>query len=139
MDWVPDMMLKFDHFPLTFIDRMKNAVLPAYWSFERRFTMHPEFDRIMKQAFGRDNIPPFAELEKNVSLIFINSHPSFDFALTLPPFAIMMGGINAYLPEKAIPAVRLSISTFNFTKAYLRNCYRNIKISWMEQTRKVLS
>lgn len=73
---------------------------------DRHAVMYPEFDRIAKQAFHSQDIPPFEELEKNVSLVVVNSHHSFDFAYTLPPCVVQVGGMNAYLPEKAIPEVR---------------------------------
>ena len=38
--------------------------------------------------------PPFIEIEKNFSLVFTNSHPSFSYPRTLPPQVIEVGGLH---------------------------------------------
>lgn len=103
--WIPDVIQKYKNIPMSFYDRMKNAVWPAYRFWDRYSVMYPELDRIMRVAFRGQEIPSFAEMEKNASLIIVNSHHSFDFAYSLPPCVVQIGGINAYLPEKEIPEV----------------------------------
>lgn len=46
--------------------------------------------------------PPLKELEKNVSLVFTNSHPSFNYPRTLPPQVIEVGGLHCQ-PAKPLP------------------------------------
>ncbi len=45
----------------------------------------------MKIAFKTENVPSFFELEKNSSLVVVNSHPATDFSYSLPPFVIQIG------------------------------------------------
>lgn len=29
--WIPDIIMKYENIPMSFMDRMKNALWPAYW------------------------------------------------------------------------------------------------------------
>nr|AHX56940.1 UDP-glycosyltransferase 210D1 [Daphnia pulex] len=46
--------------------------------------------------------PPFIEIEKNFSLVFTNSHPSFSYPRTLPPQVIEVGGLHCR-PARPLP------------------------------------
>lgn len=103
--WVPDIMGKFENVPMSFRDRVTNTFYSAYWYWDRYNYMYPEFERIMTAAFNRQDIPSYFELERNASLVFVNTHHSYAFANSLPPFVIPIGGMNVFLPEKEIPKV----------------------------------
>lgn len=40
------------------------------------------------------NIPPIRELEKNISLVFTNTHPVINYARTMPPQIVEVGGMH---------------------------------------------
>ena len=46
--------------------------------------------------------PSLIEIEKNVSLVFTNTHPSFSYPRTLPPQVIEVGGLHCR-PAKPLP------------------------------------
>lgn len=84
------MLSKYENFPLPFIDRFTNTIWPLYWYWERHSIVYPRMDNLMKKAFKSDDLPSFYELEKNTSLVVINSHPATDFAYSLPPFVMQI-------------------------------------------------
>ncbi len=103
--WIPDVLGEYENIPMSLLDRVKNTIYLGYWYWDRYNYLTPEYNRIMKEAFGRDDIPSLYEMERNVSLLIINSHYSCDFANSLPPLAVQIGGLNAFSPEKPIPEV----------------------------------
>lgn len=57
------------------------------------------------------NCPPISEIEKNISLVFTNSHPSFTYPRTLPPQVIEVGAIHCR-PAKPLPEVKTKNNKF---------------------------
>lgn len=52
-------------------------------------------------------LPPFQEAFYNVSILFINSHPSYAHAMSLPPNVIEIGGFHIKDgPAPPLPQVR---------------------------------
>ncbi|XP_021955895.1 2-hydroxyacylsphingosine 1-beta-galactosyltransferase [Folsomia candida] len=101
--WIPDVLMKYDNFPLTLVDRVTSTIWPLYWYWDRHCVVYPGMDRLMEKAFGKENALPFYELEKNTSLVVVNSHHATDFAYSFPPLVIQIGGIQTWLPEQEIP------------------------------------
>jgi hypothetical protein len=60
----------------------------------------------MQKFWKSENVPSFYELDKNADLIVVNSHFATDFAYSLPPSVIQIGGMQTFLPEKEIPSVK---------------------------------
>jgi len=75
----------------------------------------PISQRIAERYIGHE-IRPLHELEKNITILLINTHPAFEPAIPLPPNAIEIGGLHAQplqaTDEKAViyPDVRFIIS-----------------------------
>lgn len=55
-------------------------------------------DKIMKQMLG-DNLPYVGDLEKKAVLALVNSHPAIDFAESVPPNIIQVGGLQIAEPK----------------------------------------
>jgi len=104
--WIPDTLTKFHHFPMSYVERLYSTFWPLYWYLDRCYNIYPYLQELMKEAFNLEKVTPFLELERNVSLVLINSHPAIDFAFTLPPMIQMIGGVQTWLQEKPIPQVR---------------------------------
>ena len=51
--------------------------------------------------------PPLDDIEKEVSLVFTNSHPVFHYPRTMTPEMIEIGGIHCK-PAKPLPPVRIT-------------------------------
>jgi len=74
----------------------------------------PLSQRIAERYVGHE-IRPLHELEKNITILLINTHPAFEPAIPLPPNAIEIGGLHVEplrtTDEKAVtyPDVRFII------------------------------
>jgi glucuronosyltransferase len=55
-------------------------------------------DSTLKKVFGSDSLTAH-ELEKRISIALVNSHPSIDFADSLPPNIIEVGGLQIKDPK----------------------------------------
>lgn len=104
---IPDLLTTLDEYPLGFLDRVLNSFWPLYWYFDRNWRLYPGLEGLMRQLFQREEVPSFYDLEKNASLVVINSHPATDFVYSFPPFVLQIGGIQTFLPEQQIPEVPL--------------------------------
>ena len=71
------------------------AYFSHYW--------HMSSIRTTVQRLAFPDCPPLIEIEKNVSLVFTNTHPAFTYPRTLPPQVIEVGGIHCR-PAKLLPA-----------------------------------
>jgi glucuronosyltransferase len=53
----------------------------------------PKYDKYVKEMFGHDT-PYVGDIEKTMLLALVNSHPSIDYAESLPPSIIEVGGLQ---------------------------------------------
>ena len=79
----------------------------AYFGFSR----HTDSVRSIAQKKLFPNCPPLEEIERNVSLVFTNTHPSFTYPRTLPPQVIEVGGLHCK-PANPLPEVIYKINIF---------------------------
>jgi hypothetical protein len=90
-----------DH--MTFIQRMVNFLLHTFILYYRTFHHLPNIDNIAKKYFGNSTLLP-SEIERNVSLVMVNTHFSFDYPRPLVPAMIPVGGMHI-TPGKELPKV----------------------------------
>lgn len=90
-----------DH--MTFGQRMVNFLLHNYMLYYRNFHHLPAMDNIAKKYFG-NSAPLPSEIERNVSLVMVNTHFSMDYPLPLVPAMIPVGGMHI-TPGKELPKV----------------------------------
>ncbi|XP_070154423.1 UDP-glucosyltransferase 2-like [Polyergus mexicanus] len=64
----------------------------------RQYYYMPICQQIAEQYIGHE-IRPLHELEKNISILLINTHSTFEPGIPLPPNAIEIGGLNAQIDE----------------------------------------
>lgn len=60
----------------------------------RQFYYLPNMQRIAEEYVGHE-MRPLHEIEKNINIVLINSHPSFEPAIPLPPNTLEVAGLNA--------------------------------------------
>ena len=76
-----------------------------------------------------DQLPAdYEEMAKNISVILINTHPSFSYPRTLPPQVIEVGGLHCRT-AKPLPAVYIYISIHKILNLiaisyFMKNIYR---------------
>ena len=91
-----------DH--MTFFQRMANFVIHNYVLYYRKFHHLPIMDNIAQKYFGKSTPLP-SEIEKNFSLVMVNTHYSLDYPRPLVPAMITVGGMHI-TPGKELPNVR---------------------------------
>jgi hypothetical protein len=102
-----------DH--MTFLQRMVNFVLHNFILYYRTFHHLPVMDNIAQKYFG-NSAPLPSEIEKNISLVMVNTHFSMDFPRPLVPAMIPVGGMHI-TPGKELPSVSKR-EIFSHSKKY---------------------
>ncbi|KAI7815290.1 UDP-glycosyltransferase [Rhyzopertha dominica] len=95
--YIPHMMMPF-HPPMTFWQRLRNGIFRVYEELNFRLLYYPRMNKILKEFFP--NAPPIEELEKNTSLILLNSHVSTNQPVPHVPNMIEIGGFHVKPPKK---------------------------------------
>lgn len=100
--YLPDTMLGYTS-NMTFLERLHNFYYNARQIFEHYTINLPIQEKVLKKHFGND-IPKVDELSKRLSMLFINTHPFFNYPRPMVPGIIQIGGLrlgkmNSTLPD----------------------------------------
>ncbi|XP_005189088.2 UDP-glycosyltransferase UGT5 isoform X1 [Musca domestica] len=89
-----------DH--MTFKERLLNSYYSLAEDFLREYHYFPEMDKMVQKYFGHLNvtIPPISQMEKNISVMLLNSHLPLITARPLVPGIVFVGGMHIYPPKK---------------------------------------
>lgn len=90
---------------MSFFQRLTNALFPIAWLYYRKWYFFPQLEELTREKLGITNLPKFEELERNASLVFLNIHHAEEFARSLPPNVISIGGIAFNEKRKTLPKV----------------------------------
>lgn len=98
-------------YPTPFHDRVFNLTimeklheLYKQYDFQQVIPRNLElYDDMLKRVFGPD-VPKFVELRKDVDLLFLNVHASWDFNRPVPPNIVYLGGMHQK-PKEDLPEV----------------------------------
>ncbi|CAL8137636.1 unnamed protein product [Orchesella dallaii] len=77
---------------MSFLERFVNAINPVVYTLIRRHFYLPSLEEITKKGLGLTELPSFADIEKNASLVMLTTHFSLDYPRSMPPNAILVGG-----------------------------------------------
>uniref|UniRef100_A0A1Y1MYN2 Glucuronosyltransferase n=1 Tax=Photinus pyralis TaxID=7054 RepID=A0A1Y1MYN2_PHOPY len=86
---------------MSFLQRIKNFVLTHFEVFYRKYFGLPAEYKLAKKYFAED-IRPFEEVERNMSILITSYDPILDFPMALPPNIIPAGGLHVQ-PVKPLP------------------------------------
>ena len=89
---------------MTLIQRMTNMLASKAFDYVHNRMHEPTIRSIIQNKVIPD-CPPLYDVEKNISLVFTNTHPSFTYPRTLPPQVIEVGGIHCR-PANPLPTVK---------------------------------
>ena len=93
-----------DNLPL--YDRVSNTLNSFMFHLYRHWYTISALDILVQTFFNEKNMPSIDDLEtKHTSLIFINQHFSEDYARSLPPSVISIGGMHCTSDHKSLPKV----------------------------------
>ncbi|XP_046401574.1 uncharacterized protein LOC124167639 [Ischnura elegans] len=87
---------------MTFFERLRNTLFILGTSLARRFIALPIQNDVAKQYFGHD-MPPLWELERNVSLVFSNGHPSTSPIHATMPHLVEVAGMHILAKPPPLP------------------------------------
>lgn len=93
---------------LSFYERVDSFVYSTYYSYIYRSSLRPMLDEELRKYFGND-LPSLAELENNVSMLFLNTNPVIHKPRPYVPGTIEMGRMHIK-PKKALPGVSIQLS-----------------------------
>lgn len=99
--YIPPLLGNFGS-PMTFFQRMYNAVVSEGLLTVRRLYLLSNLDKMVKKDFP--NARPIAEIEKDAQLFFINEHHTTCGLRPLPPTAISVPAMHTR-PAKPLPEV----------------------------------
>lgn len=80
---------------MNFWQRMYNSLSYWYEDMVLHWTYYPIQQKLLNQMFiNRTKTPSYAELRRNLSIVFVNSHASYGISQPMTPNLIEVGGIH---------------------------------------------
>ncbi|CAG7682199.1 unnamed protein product [Allacma fusca] len=86
---------------MSLLARLENVLLDIHWALYTKYSYYPAMTQIYRKYLGQD-IPSYEQIQKNVSLIFSNSHFVINSPVPVLPDVIEVGGMQC-VPPKPIP------------------------------------
>jgi len=90
---------------MSFYQRCLNSLRSLYWQFLRTQYLFPKLDKLFADKLELKNMPPLEDLEKNVSLVFVQRHFSEEVPRALPPLVVNVGGLHTFVDAKPLTQV----------------------------------
>lgn len=104
---------------MTFIQQILNTFTPLYWYSTRVWSYLPQIEAIIRHALNIPDIPPLLKMERDSSLVLVNTHFSEEFPRSLPPWVVPVGGMHC--SDKIAPLPDVSICLKCYQKRILHN------------------
>lgn len=103
----PDLLLPFKSTELNFFDRLHSVSFAVWYRFYYYWYVLPQHDRLARK-YIQQNIPYIGDIERNVSMLFINTSPFIHALRPNVKTIIEMGNIHLK-PKKLLPQVSFII------------------------------
>ncbi|XP_046388695.1 UDP-glycosyltransferase UGT5-like [Ischnura elegans] len=78
---------------MNFKERFYNTVFSIALTLHREWVYYPKLDTLIQMYLGED-IPKMSDMDKNLSLVLVNSDPSIDYPKANQPNVIHLGGLH---------------------------------------------
>lgn len=101
LSYVPFVLTSFTD-QMSFFQRIANVIISKLFTYVAHDWNFYKVESIYKRLANKPNSPSLIEMEKNISLVFTNSHPTFSYPRTMPPQVIEVGGLHCR-PAKLLP------------------------------------
>lgn len=87
---------------MTFMERLTNSYYSLAEDLIREWDLFPKMDAVVRKYFGhlKVPIPSVSQMEKNISVILLNSHTPLTTSRPSVPGMIPIGGMHIYPPKK---------------------------------------
>lgn len=86
-----------------FMEKLDSVLFDLYQRYHRNYVVAPSVDTIVRKYFG--NIPSVSEVEKNMSLLLLNTNPILHKSRPYGPNVIEIGGGLHLKHKKPLPSV----------------------------------
>lgn len=100
-EYVPFMVTSFTD-NMNWLERTINTFLVHFTAQVQKNWFSPQIDEVVRRFLP--GYPSMVDVERNVSLVFTNTHPSFSYPRALPPNVVEIGAIHCH-PAKPLPKV----------------------------------
>lgn len=107
----PDFMLPFTG-ELNFLERMVSTLFWVWIRLYSTWYVYPREDATIRKHFG-ENMPPLKDMERNISMLFLNLNPVFHTVRPLVSTTISIGGGTHLESDKPLPKVQNVFKTFD--------------------------
>lgn len=87
---------------MTLAERIKNTFFHIFDWIYREFCYLKKQNALIKQYFG-DNYRSVKEYERNSTLVVVNTHPSLDYSIPVPPNVLLCAGLHTKQKEPLTP------------------------------------
>ncbi|KAK9870194.1 hypothetical protein WA026_006278 [Henosepilachna vigintioctopunctata] len=128
MVYVPNIM--FPVFPNTFIKRLYTVTVNIAMQLSIKFFIYPSQREILRKYLPE--CPPLEDIQKNVSLVLLNSHFSIEPPRPLVPNAIQIGGFHLDQKKKLPQEIKDYLDTAQ-QGAILFSLGTNVRISTFKE------
>ncbi|XP_067012380.2 UDP-glucosyltransferase 2 isoform X2 [Anabrus simplex] len=99
--YIPELVMGYNP-KMSFLQRFSNFGVSFFGYLFREFYFLPKQQELVKKYFKDPSIPPIQEMEKNASLLLLNTHFSLGFPRPFTPNTIEVGGMHIK-PGKKLP------------------------------------
>lgn len=99
--YIPNIYSGYTH-KMTFTQRISNLIWNTVEDIMNTFVNHQKQQNLL-QYYPIKNMPTIAELKRNVSLVFLNTHVIFGFPRPYSPNMIEIGGLHINKSAQSLP------------------------------------
>ena len=101
-EYIPNMLSKLTD-KMTLLERIQNTLLLNIYMYMPKYGLVPGYDNIIRQHLP--DFPSVLDVEKNISLLFTNTHPSINYPRASPPGMIEIGALHCRPAKQLKPVI----------------------------------
>ncbi|CAG7732911.1 unnamed protein product, partial [Allacma fusca] len=100
--WVPDLHLPYQ-LPMTFYQKLVTTYIHLGIMYRLNYVYYPMLGSLFQRTLDLPEAPDVAALERETSLVFSCSHFSEEYARSLPPLIVSIGGLHSTDESQKLP------------------------------------
>jgi len=104
----PEFILQYPE-EMSFLQKVRTALEPLYWQFSREWDTFPKIEKLLREKLNLVDLPRISEMERNASLLLLNSYFSEEYPRSFPPSVVQIAGMHCTDDRKPLSKVKLII------------------------------
>jgi len=110
--WIPDLRTNITQ-EMTFLERTWNTLASLHmYLYTMSWEYYPALTETIRKGLGDETVPTVPEMMRQVRLMLVNSYFAAEYARSLPPFVVPIGGAHIRPIDRGLPQVRTESGTF---------------------------